>query len=116
VRIDPLERYLDRKSIGHRSKDVLINLVGPISERESTGLTGSKMMHRRAGWIALEPDTRVVMKDGPLKGVNGTVLGWDYQWLTVLVATWNGLVPVEVDPGWVSIEEPGEALTELPVH
>jgi len=68
-------------------------------------------------WIAYEPGTRVVLEAGPLRGVTGTVLGWDdTPCLTVLVAMSNSQVVVDLDPRWVSVEEPPMAVPKLPVH
>lgn len=70
----------------------------------------------RPVWIAFEPGTRVVLEDGPLKGIRGTVLGWnETPSLIVLVAMSDGSVIVEQDPRWVSVEEPTPA-RKLPVH
>lgn len=68
-------------------------------------------------WIVFEPGARVVMEEGPLKGVSATVLGWDdTPSLTVLVATSSGSIAIDVNPQWVSIDESAMALPKLPVH
>ena len=55
-------------------------------------------------WTIFEPGTSVVLDEGPLAGLRGTVLGVDEnQRLIVSVALLRGVIPVAVDPSGVRI-------------
>lgn len=57
-------------------------------------------------WRAFEPGSPVVIDDGPLQGMRGTVLGVDdNESVFVAVALLRGWVAVELDADWVRVEE-----------
>jgi transcription antitermination factor NusG len=56
---------------------------------------------------SFRPGTSVVIEDGPLQGVRGTVVGMDdKQYLIVSVSLLRRSIAIELDPSWVRIEKP----------
>ena len=59
----------------------------------------------------------VVIEDGPLQGLRAMVLGVDArQLLIVAVTLLHRTIAVELDPGWVDIEDPGRPMAKPRVH
>jgi transcription antitermination factor NusG len=57
-------------------------------------------------WRMFEPGTSIVVGEGPLQGLRGTVLGIDESHrLVVAVALLRGLIPVALDPTGVYVDD-----------
>ena len=57
-------------------------------------------------WRIFEPGTPVIVDQGALEGVEGTVLGVDEdQQLIVTIALLRGVIPVAIDPTTVHIDD-----------
>jgi transcription antitermination factor NusG len=69
-------------------------------------------------WRIFEPGTQVVVDEGPLQGLRGTVLGVDDNVrLIVAVTLLRGLIPVALDPGDVHcIDQTETFIPQLLTH
>jgi hypothetical protein len=64
---------------------------------------------------ALRPGAPLVIQEGPLQGVPGTLLGFVQRGILVAVLLANGLTALELEPAWVRFDTAGAPLP-LPTH
>jgi hypothetical protein len=67
-------------------------------------------------WDVVQPGTRVIINEGVLPGLRGTVLGFDETRVTLTVQLLEGPIIAFIDAGWVRLQRPFDATLPLLTH